>query len=113
MFEQAVLPAGPPSRRCWAMAIGVTGEVVVVVCALIHPGYLAAVAAAAEASHVVKFAGAFTGQTFTAGACAACHQALADARQQTGRAHSHSGQSGDDRGSASFGSGCRRRCSCR
>jgi hypothetical protein len=41
MFEQAVLPAGPPSRRCWAMAIGVTGEVLVVVCALIHPGYLA------------------------------------------------------------------------
>src|SRR6516162_5713947 len=97
MFEQAVLPAGPPSRRCWAMAIGVTGEVVVVVCALIHPGYLAAVAAAAEASHVVKLAGvsAFTGQTFTTGACAARHQALANDRQQTGRAHRYSGESGD------------------
>jgi periplasmic protein TonB len=36
MFEQAVLPAGPRSRR-WAMAIGVTGEVLAVTCALIAP----------------------------------------------------------------------------
>jgi hypothetical protein len=70
-----------------------------------HPGYPAAVAAAAEASHVVKLAGAFTGQTFTTDAYAARRQALADDRQQTGRAHSYSGEGGDHRGSASFGSG--------
>lgn len=60
-----------------------------------HAGYLAAVAAAAEASHVVKLAdtAALTGQAFTAGACAARHQALADDRPQIGRAHSLSGQS--------------------
>jgi periplasmic protein TonB len=37
MFEQAVLPSGPPSGRFWAVAIGVTGEVLLVGCALIAP----------------------------------------------------------------------------
>jgi len=37
MFEQAVLQSGPPSRRFWAVAIGVTGEVLLVACALIAP----------------------------------------------------------------------------
>ena len=37
MFEQAVLPSGPPSGRCWAVVIGITGEVLLVACALIAP----------------------------------------------------------------------------
>jgi protein TonB len=37
MFEQAVLPAGPPGGRFWAVVIGVTGEVLLVTCVLIAP----------------------------------------------------------------------------
>ena len=37
MFEQAVLPSGPPSGRCWAVVIGITGEVLLVAGALIAP----------------------------------------------------------------------------
>jgi periplasmic protein TonB len=37
MFEQAVLPSGPPSGRCWAVVIGITAEVLLVACALIAP----------------------------------------------------------------------------
>jgi len=37
MFEQAVRPSGPPSGRCWAVMIGITGEVLLVACALIAP----------------------------------------------------------------------------
>ena len=37
MFEQAVLSSGPPSGRYWAVAIGETGEVLLVMCALVAP----------------------------------------------------------------------------
>lgn len=37
MFEQAVLPSGPPNGRCWAVVIGIAGEVLLVAGALIAP----------------------------------------------------------------------------
>lgn len=37
MFEQAVLPAHPPSRRFWGLAIGVTGEALLIASALVAP----------------------------------------------------------------------------
>jgi hypothetical protein len=85
----------------------------VVACVLIHPGYLAAVAAAAEASHMVKLAGVGAGQTFTTGACAAVTKRWQMIGNKLVAPTAIPERAAIIEDSPLSGSGCRRRYSCR
>ncbi|MBZ5624344.1 MAG: hypothetical protein LAQ69_37460, partial [Acidobacteriia bacterium] len=37
MFEQSTLPSGPASKRLWATCVGLTGEALLVGCAILAP----------------------------------------------------------------------------